>query len=34
MRDAKHPEGAALEFSRDSWTAFLAGISEGQFDVN
>jgi hypothetical protein len=32
VRDSKHPSGSTLMFSRDSWAAFVAGVSTGEFD--
>lgn len=32
MRDGKDPNGAVLIFSRDDWTAFVAGVRAGEFD--
>jgi hypothetical protein len=31
MRDPNNPE-TVLEFTRDEWTAFLAGVKNGEFD--
>jgi Domain of unknown function (DUF397) len=33
VRDAKHREGAVLEFSRTEWAAFLRGVAAGEFDL-
>lgn len=33
MRDSKNPEGAALIFTPDEWTAFTAGVLDGEFDL-
>jgi hypothetical protein len=33
IRDAKDPErGTALEFTPEEWTAFVAGVKNGEFD--
>ncbi len=32
MRNSRHPSGAALIFTRDEMTAFLAGAKDGEFD--
>lgn len=33
VRDAKDPErAAALEFTREEWVAFVAGVKNGEFD--
>jgi hypothetical protein len=32
MRDGKDPEGGILVFSRDDWSAFVAGLRAGDFD--
>jgi hypothetical protein len=32
MRDSKNPTGSVLVFSRGSWTAFVTGVSRGEFD--
>lgn len=33
LRDSKNPEGAALMFTPDEWTAFTAGVLDGEFDL-
>jgi hypothetical protein len=33
VRDSKSPEGPILEFTAAEWTAFVAGVRSGQFDV-
>ena len=33
VRDSKDPGGPALEFTAAEWDAFLAGVRDGQFDV-
>jgi hypothetical protein len=33
VRDSKHPDGGALTFSPESWTAFLSGIRHGRFGM-
>jgi hypothetical protein len=32
VRDSKDREGPVLEFTRNEWTAFLAGVRAGEFD--
>jgi hypothetical protein len=32
VRDSKNPAGPVLEFTRGEWTAFVAGVREGEFD--
>jgi Domain of unknown function (DUF397) len=32
MRHSQHPTGPVLTFSRAEWTAFLAGVRNGEFD--
>lgn len=34
VRDSKHPTGPALEFTVGQWAAFVAGIKQGEFDVD
>ncbi|MFJ4094592.1 DUF397 domain-containing protein [Kitasatospora sp. NPDC089913] len=31
VRDSKDPEGPALVFPADAWSAFLAGVQAGEF---
>lgn len=33
VRDSKNPAGGALSFTPGEWTAFLAGVRDGQFDL-
>lgn len=33
VRDSKEPDGDPLAFTAESWTAFLAGVKAGDFDV-
>lgn len=33
VRDSKDPDGGILEFSPDSWAAFIAGVKSSQFDL-
>jgi hypothetical protein len=33
VRDSKDPGGPVLDFTRDEWTAFLAGVRNGEFDL-
>jgi hypothetical protein len=30
---ADHPDGTAMRFSIDEWTAFVAGVKAGEFDT-
>jgi Domain of unknown function (DUF397) len=32
VRDSKDPEGAILTFGRESFTAFIAAVADGDFD--
>ncbi len=32
VRDSKNPGGPELEFTGSEWRAFLAGVSDGEFD--
>ncbi len=32
IRDSKHPDGPRLHFTAAEWTAFLAGVRDGEFD--
>jgi hypothetical protein len=32
LRDSKNPQIAPMVFTRDEWTAFTAGVREGDFD--
>ena len=32
-RDSKDPEGRPQVYSREEWTAFVAGIKLGEFDI-
>ncbi len=32
VRDSKDAAGATLRFTRDEWTAFVAGVKAGEFD--
>jgi len=32
--DTKDPDGATLTFARDEWMAFVAGVKNGEFDVD
>lgn len=32
VRDSKDPGGPVLDFTGSEWTAFLAGVRDGQFD--
>ncbi|WP_432980934.1 DUF397 domain-containing protein [Dactylosporangium sp. CA-233914] len=33
VRDAKNPGGSVLSFERESWSAFVAGMKGGEFDL-
>jgi hypothetical protein len=33
VRDSKDRQGPVLVFTANEWEAFLAGVSEGQFDL-
>jgi hypothetical protein len=33
VRDSKDPNGPVLRFTTDEWSAFLAGVTAGQFTV-
>ncbi|MDX6394038.1 MAG: hypothetical protein QOJ73_5101 [Streptosporangiaceae bacterium] len=33
MRNSKNPEGPALIFTPYEWTAFTAGVLDGEFDL-
>jgi len=33
LRDSKDQDGPVLHFSPDEWTAFTAGVKDGQFDI-
>ena len=33
LRDSKNPDGPALIFTPDEWTAFTAGVLDGEFDL-
>ena len=33
VRDSKDRSGPALIFTPDEWTAFLAGVKDGEFDL-
>jgi hypothetical protein len=32
VRDSKNPETTILHFSKTEWTAFVAGVKNGEFD--
>jgi len=34
VRDSKHPEVAPLHFSVEEWGVFVAGIKDGEFDLD
>ena len=34
VRDSKDPNGPALSFTPDAWTAFIAGVNDGTFEHN
>jgi hypothetical protein len=33
VRDSKDRDGSVLVFTADEWTAFLAGVRSGEFDL-
>ena len=33
LRDSKDPQGPVLRFTRTGWSAFVAGIKDGEFDI-
>jgi hypothetical protein len=33
VRDSKDPDGPALVFSPEEWSAFVAGVKAGEFDA-
>lgn len=33
VRDSKNPDGPVLVFPKSTWTEFLAGVKQGQFDI-
>ena len=33
LRDSKNPDGPALIFTPDEWSAFTAGVNDGEFDL-
>jgi len=34
VRDSKNPDGPVLEFTAAEWDAFLAGLRNGEFDLD
>lgn len=32
VRDSKNPAGPMLSFTADEWSAFVAGVKNGEFD--
>lgn len=34
MRDSKNPDGPALAFTEAEWDAFVAGVKDGEFDLD
>jgi Domain of unknown function (DUF397) len=34
MRDSKDPNGPVLHFTPDEWRAFIAGVKDGEFDLD
>jgi hypothetical protein len=34
MRDSKDPDGPQLAFTTTEWEAFIAGVKDGEFDLN
>lgn len=33
VRDSKDPDGTVLTFTHPEWTAFVAGVRDGEFDL-
>jgi hypothetical protein len=33
LRDSKNPDGATLVFDEHEWSAFIAGVKDGEFDL-
>jgi hypothetical protein len=33
VRDSKDPQGPALAFSREAWSAFVGAVKDGRFEV-
>lgn len=33
VRNSNHPDDLPTVFSRDEWTAFVAGVKAGEFDI-
>ncbi|WP_019808738.1 DUF397 domain-containing protein [Saccharomonospora halophila] len=33
VRNSKRPDEATLHYTDDEWTAFLAGVKDGEFDL-
>ncbi|WP_203843739.1 DUF397 domain-containing protein [Winogradskya humida] len=33
VRDSKHPDGPVLLFTHPEWTAFLGGVTGGEFTI-
>lgn len=33
VRDSKHPKGPVLTFTPEEWSAFVAGVKAGEFDL-
>ena len=34
LRDSKHPDGPTLVFTPAEWEAFVAGVRDGEFDLD
>jgi predicted secreted Zn-dependent protease len=34
VRDSKDPASPVLSFTKDEWTAFVAGVNAGEFEVH
>ena len=34
LRDSKDPNGPVLRFTPHEWAAFIAGVKDGQFDID
>jgi hypothetical protein len=33
VRDSKQPDGPVLRFTKSEWTAFVAGVDNGEFGI-
>ena len=34
VRDTKNPNGPALSFNNEEWTAFIGGVKKGEFEAS